>query len=455
MPTITLSRRQGIQLAVCAMVFGLVLRAMVGMLYYNTFDLAWYRTWALELQNGFFDCYARMMEGTYALDYPPVYLVFLFLVGRLYGLLPIADYEMTDMLAMKFFPILFDVLAAGMLYLSLRRHSEIMGVAAAFLWALNPSAIFNCAAWGQTDGMMIFLLLLAFTVVEGDRPVLGSVLFAVAVLTKMQSLYFAPAIILFLLRRRGPQRTVICAGAAMATGVAAFLPFIIGSWRAKGWMSILLPFEVYFGGLGKYPYAALNTYNLYGLPNLNWVWDGQSILFGTYDAEMDCRTGGFTIHLLGLILTVAALALLVAVMLRGRRDHDSLWIGGFLFMQCVFMLATRMHERYQLAVLPFALILFVRLCSWRWLWMYISLSLVTLVNQFMLLIRNNTINDPAAPWNAIFHPVQTVFSAVNLLLFAWSVYEVCRYAFSKNYPMPVYTAVIPAENPESHQEVSP
>lgn len=53
--------------------------------------------------------------------------------------------------------------------------------------------------------------------------------------------------------------------------MAAFLPFIIGGWKNRGASALLTPFEVYFGGLGKYPYIALNTYNLYGIGNLNWV----------------------------------------------------------------------------------------------------------------------------------------------------------------------------------------
>jgi len=176
---LNISRRQAVQWVVCLLAFAFLTRLCIGMLYYNTFDVNWYKTWALELQNGFFDCYSRMTDGKYALDYPPVYLVFLFIVGKLYGALPLADYKMFDMLAMKFFPILFDVLAAGMLYLLCRKKSEGMGVLAAALWALNPSSIFNSACWGQTDGMMLCLLLLAFYLVDADRPILGSVLFAV------------------------------------------------------------------------------------------------------------------------------------------------------------------------------------------------------------------------------------------------------------------------------------
>lgn len=427
------NRRRGIHFLAGALLFAFIVRLCIGMLYTNYFDVTWYRTWALALPDGFFDCYTRLMEGRYALDYPPVYLVVLYFVGWLYRLFPLQDYAMLDMLAMKFFPILFDILAAMMLYLCCRRRGENIALLAACFWALNPSAVFNAACWGQTDGMMLFFLLLSFYTVENGRPVLGSVLFAVAGLAKMQTLYFTPVLFLYLLRRYKWEKTVLGVGAAMATGYGAFVPFILGSWPARGAMSLVLPFEVYFGGLGKYPYAALNTYNLYGLFNLNWVSDSKSLFFGHPDPETGMMVGGFTLNMLSLLFILGALALLAVVMLRGRED-GSLWAGSFLFMQCIFMLTTRQHERYQIVVLPFALLLFVWSRQMRHMWLFIALSLTTFVNQFMLLIRNNTINDPAAPWNAIFEPAQVIFSAVNLLLFAWGAAEVWFYAFRKDTP---------------------
>ena len=50
----------------------------------------------------------------------------------------------------------------GLFYLVCRKQSEALGVLAAALWVLNPSAIFNSSHWGQTDGLMVFLLLLSF-----------------------------------------------------------------------------------------------------------------------------------------------------------------------------------------------------------------------------------------------------------------------------------------------------
>ncbi len=455
MQTISEERRRAVQLLGGILLFALLSRISVGLLYYSTFDIEWYRTWALDLQNGFFDCYARLTEGKYQLDYPPAYLFLLYLLGRLYQLLGLQDYVMYDMIAMKAYPILFDVLTAGLLYFVCRRESEKLGVLAAALWALNPSSFFNCSNWGQTDCIMLFLLVVAFYQAERRRPFTASILFAVACLTKMQTLYFTPVLFLFLLRRYRLPKTMACVGAAFATGITAFIPFIIGGWGLQGWESLLTPFRVYLGGLGKYPYAALNTYNIYGIFNLNWVWDGLSIIGGTVDPKQGFAVGGFTLQHLSLLLTMGSLALLCWVMLKGRRKH-SLWLGGYLFMQCIFMLTTRMHERYEIAVLPFALLLFLRLRDFRWLWQYILLSAVTFINQFMLLVRNNTVNDPGAPWSAIFEPVQAVMSGLNLLLFLWGLWLTWRTAFPSALPhrKTDVKGSEPQEAPSSPGEVS-
>lgn len=430
MPALPLQKRQAARLVIGLLLFALLIRWCSGLLYYNTFDLQWYRTWALDLQNGFFDCYARMMDGRYALDYPPVYLLFLKLVGGLYAVPLVAQYGMIDMLVMKFFPILFDVLAAGMLYLILRKKEELWAVLAAAFWAFNPTAIFNSSYWGQTDGMMICLLLLSFYMIEEDKPAAGSILFAVTALTKMQVLYFTPVLFLVLWRRHGLPKAVTGFLSALGTGAAAFIPFIIGGWRIRGPLALLTPFEVYFGGFGKYPYIALNTYNLYGIANLNWVRDDKSILFGAFDAEAGMAVGGFTFQHLSLIFLLASLAFAVYLTWKGSAPY-ALWLGCFVWMQGLFMLTTRMHERYQIVVLPLALILFALSRRGRWLWLFISLTAVTFINQFMLLIRNNTIHDPAAPWSALFDPAQTVMSLLNLGLFAWSLWEAWLLAFPR------------------------
>lgn len=74
---------------------------------------------------------------------------------------------------------------------------------------------------------------------------------------------------------------------------------------------------MYFGGLGKYPYVALNTYNLYGIGNMNWVHDSKSIFFGHPDAALGFDVGGFTYNHLSTLLMLAVLALTVFLLWRG------------------------------------------------------------------------------------------------------------------------------------------
>lgn len=128
-------------------------------------------------------------------------------------------------------------------------------------------------------------------------------------------------------------------------------------------------------------------------------------------------------------MLLLSLVLMIYVMLRGKSENR-LWLGCFLFMQCAFILTTRMHERYQFPVLLFSLMLFLRWRDFRWLWQYLALSLMTFINQFMLLIKNNTIQDPSAPWNRIFGPVMIVMSLVNLAIFVWGLLLSLRTAFS-------------------------
>ena len=58
------------------------------------------------------------------------------------------------MLLIKFWPILFDLLTIAAIYLIFRKRSVFLALCAAAAWAVNPSAIFNCACWGQTDTIM-------------------------------------------------------------------------------------------------------------------------------------------------------------------------------------------------------------------------------------------------------------------------------------------------------------
>lgn len=311
--------------------FAALVRLMVAYITVHYFDLSFYVDWSTGVANDFFGAYNNIGN----LDYPPLFLFPLFLTGKLLGIGAVRAFDPYMMLALKGWQVLFDLACIPLLYRVLRREGQLVGLAGAAIWAVNPAGILNSSYWGQTDSIMIFLVVLAFLLLEEGRPVWSGAVMALACLMKFQSLYFAPVYAVALLTSYPPRRIFRTVAAGAGTVLAVFLPFMARS----GWA---LPLEIYFGGFGQYQGASLNAFNFYSSAGLNYKHFSTKIL-GLIQAD----------HLSTLLLA-AALALLVAVWFTAT--EKSVWLMGFLFMQTVFMFTTRMHERYQIPVLVMALI---------------------------------------------------------------------------------------------------
>lgn len=387
------ARGQWATFVALAAVFAFLVRIVLAMWYTNSFDTEWYLMWAADIRDGFWNCYDGHVRQ---LDYPPLYLFLLRPVGALLQQDWIASYMPTRMLLIKFWPVLGDTLIVPAVYLLFRRTSESAAALAACAWAINPSAIFNCSCWGQTDGIMTLLLLVTFAAFHREKPRLGTFLFAVACLTKMQCLYFAPVILFWFLRRKQTARLWQSLAIGFGTVLAVFLPFTIASRNP------LAIFEVYFGGFGKYPYVNLNAFNLWGLGNFNWVPDSTKLL------------GFLPYGVLGTVLMVGVFAGTAWYCLRAPRPN--IWMQSALLMQGLFLLTTRQHERYQFIVMILLLGAYLTVRDGRLLKLFGGVTLVTFANQAALLSKNI---HPDAPWYGAFRTVQAVGSAVNLALFAW------------------------------------
>ena len=373
-----------------------VLRFIVGVSHINTYDTFWYKRWALDLPNGIFDVYAR--ADSISLDYPPVYLFFLYLTGLGYKVIGTDPHIYTQMFLMKFWPIVFDVLCVAFLYYMFRKTDIKAGVCAAVLWAVNPSVFFNSTMWGQTDSVMMFLLLLTFYFTYKNRPIAACVVFAIAGMTKYQCLYFTPILLLQIYKDSGLKSLLKSVGAAAISVAIVFLPFMIGGKNP------LLFFDVYLGGADKYPYCTLNAFNVYGMFCLNWV----------EDTFAGC-------NVLSVVFTVMSVALIIGLYLFGKRRCA--FVGGLLFMQCIFMLTTRMHERYQIVVLPFALVAYFLYKIKDFLYLFISLSIITAINQSIVLMRVAHSDYFESGYGAIM----MIVSIINFIVFAYSVYVCCKF----------------------------
>lgn len=278
--------------------FAALVRLMVAYITVHYFDLSFYVDWSTGVANDFFGAYNNIGN----LDYPPLFLFPLFLTGKLLGIGAVRAFDPYMMLALKGWQVLFDLACIPLLYRVLRREGQLVGLAGAAIWAVNPAGILNSSYWGQTDSIMIFLVVLAFLLLEEGRPVWSGAVMALACLMKFQSLYFAPVYAVALLTSYPPRRIFQTVAAGAGTVLAVFLPFMARS----GWA---LPLEIYFGGFGQYQGASLNAFNFYSSAGLNYKHFSTKIL-GLIQAD----------HLSTLLLA-AALALLGGRVVHGHRKE--------------------------------------------------------------------------------------------------------------------------------------
>lgn len=452
--------------------FALVGRLLIAGAYLNSYDTEWNIMWSFDLVNlsrqggaGFFSAFSHVTD----LDYPPLYLYPLYMVGRFLMHPSIGGYPPLRMVAIKFFPCLTDSLTCLILYRLDARRSKAIGVFVAGLWAINPATLFNCACWGQTDCVMICLAGLLMLAMREKRTAATGVIFAALVSTKLQGLYLAPVVGMEMLsvcfgdlnirrfRRQSISRGNIrrflgFAAAGAVTFAVIYLPFMIGGAMSHDpshsgfWENFLRPVTVYSGGLAKYPYITMNADNLYMLLRLNGVDDSLQFL------------PGLSVGALGRCFLLLSMGLVVAVYLLGRRHSQ--WLAAYLFMECVFMLTCRQHERYQILTLLLLLGAFMEIGDKRLLSLFSLQSVVIFINQFRVLngvreksgwwhyylrqmigaedMQSAVMQDGSAwlslqwrigPWNAFF----------NLCLFAVSMLLVLRYYFAAQYHAPLFS----------------
>jgi len=394
------------QIIAALFIFAFSIRFFTTMLFVSYFDMHIYIDWAKTSAVDFFGAY-KNIEG---LDYPPLYLFFLAPIGWLYNNIPaMSAFEPYTMMLIKFFPVLFDSLCVVLIYQIVKKQSTELALIGAALWAIHPAFFFNSAFWGQTDSMLAFVLLLSIALLEKDRPVLGTVVYALAVLLKPQAIYFGSVVLLELLFHCKPKKILQSIGAAAGTYMGVFLPFMIGA--KNPWIF----FSVFLEGLDEFPFINLMSFNLWGVFRLSFVEDSTAIL------------GGFTFSHLGYIMLALSLGFLVFMYLKSKRFSP--WLAGFLFMQCVFMLSMRQHERYQILVLPFLLMVWLRTMRKEFFFMFASISVISLFNHFWVLA--GWVNPEGHPWLRAHGYILTAGSLINLAVFVWSVVAVVRYSFEE------------------------
>jgi dolichyl-phosphate-mannose--protein O-mannosyl transferase len=190
-------------------------------------DLASFAGWSGQLVSntplGFY-------EKAGFVDYPPVYLLFLWLVG-----LALSPFTSGIGEGIKLIPIFMDLVLATIVYAMARDMgaSQRRSLAAMTVVLLNPITWFNSAIWGQADTVGAVFMLLGLWALLHDRRELASALAVVAALTKMQLGILGLLVGLVVLRRSlfprdgrfEPERVLTSIAAGLGAGALVCLPF--------------------------------------------------------------------------------------------------------------------------------------------------------------------------------------------------------------------------------------
>lgn len=306
-------------------------------------DMGCFGAWAGKMASG---GPANFYEEGYFCDYPPGYMLVLGLLGSIANLFGISFGTMSGELLLKAVPIFCDILLSLVLFYAAdrvvgRRPALYLGA----LMALSPAFVIAGACWGQIDAVLCVMLAVMLLLARGGRWHLAIPVFALAVLAKPQAGLLAPLGLFALGRdmlRRREARKPAALGLllGMIVTAAIVLPF------SSNQESVFWIVDKYAATLSSYAYATLSTGNLMFLLGGNWTPNEQALI------------GGVTYGQIGAALMALSFAFGIFVYLRGR-GHKRLMLASAVTMQLIFVLGSKMHERYILPALVLLLLAYL------------------------------------------------------------------------------------------------
>ena len=289
---------------------------------------------------------ANFYEEGYFCDYPPAYMLVLGALGGLANLFGLSFGTMGGEMLLKTVPVFCDILLALAVFLATDRvvgRRPALGMAA--LMALNPAYIITGACWGQIDSVLAVLLVALLLLARRGKWQAAIPMFALAVLAKPQAGLLVPLGVAALLRdavKEKETRKPIALGLLGGVLVTAVIVLPFSANQA----SPLWIVDKYVETLSSYAYATLSTGNLMFLLGGNWTPNDQAVL------------GPITYGQLGMALMVLSFAFGIVVYLRGT-GRKRLLLASAATMQLVFVLGSKMHERYILPALALLLLSFI------------------------------------------------------------------------------------------------
>jgi dolichyl-phosphate-mannose-protein mannosyltransferase len=274
------------------------------------------------------------------INYPPVYSLILTAIVWVYAL-PVFHGAQSDTLLralLKIPGILADLGIVALAYTIVdRSYGRATALTAAAIAAFMPSTWPVSAIWGQIDSVPAALMLLAIGLTMQRRYALAWIALALAVLVKPLPVVIAPLLFAAQLQDEGlspglaigPLCAIVVAYLTALPFAPSAAPLALFHWLG----SIML------SGSSLYVVTSENAYNL-------WTLVAQPVA--------DTRTFlGISYHAWGWLAFFAMAIPAYWVFLRKDETNRSqmLVVAAFIVLAALFLLTTRMHERYVLPAL--------------------------------------------------------------------------------------------------------
>lgn len=378
-------------------------------------DMNLYKAWSIDIvKQGIGNFY-----GYSNCDYPPAFLYVLWVIGKIYQLFDPtfshSDSATEGLLLMQMIKlpsVLADIGAALLITQILKPHTtEEKAYKLGLMYAFNPLVLFVSAVWGQIDGLMTFLMLLAFYLLQQNHLIRAGILIAVMVIIKPQGLFLAPFLVFSQWFRQAWWKWGAIAIGSLVTVWLLVVPFYGVSTNG-----IVTPFLSLYQRLQRtadyYNFASVNAFNGWGWAN--WERD--------YETFFGINFLGINYKVIGLVL-LGILLVWLGVFLYQQRHFDSVrgdsLRGSSLVAATMlvgfFMLPTRMHERYMLYSLAFLAIAIALIPMIKWI--YWGFTITGAANIGYVYLRYNY----ESIYNAIpelwLQSLIYIVSAVNVILF--------------------------------------
>ncbi|MDB5042034.1 MAG: putative rane protein [Candidatus Eremiobacteraeota bacterium] len=307
-------------------------------------DMAEFTRWAMLASHaGLQGLYTVSDPVTHhVVNYPPLYALILAATARLYQTLHVADpdHRILAML-LKVPATLADLAICVVTFLFVNRwFSQRRALVAGMIAALSPTTWLISSYWGQVDSLAAVFVALALYAMVRKQYVVGWIVLALGVLIKPQPIVIAPLLLLWQGREEGfSPRLALGPAAAIVMTYLVSIPFVpsLQPLAVFAWVANLLHV-----GVDLFPDTSVGAFNLYTIKGWFYQSDTVAVL------GVPLRTWGEAAF--GALVALVAFAL--AARLARERDRSIrervLVTACFIVLAGMFVLLTRMHERYLL-----------------------------------------------------------------------------------------------------------